>query len=122
MGRVLARRSICRHGRSRQRRRFCGTPRPARSLRSFDGHTAAVTAATFSPDGKRIATGSADKNVKVWDVNMGTDLLTLRSHADEVTVVRFSRTGRMLLSAGRDGGAILWPTFDWRPVAAPPKP
>jgi WD40 repeat protein len=30
------------------------------------GHTEAVTAVAFGPDGKQIVTGSADKTVKVW--------------------------------------------------------
>ena len=38
----------------------------------------------FSPDGKRIATGSEDKTVKVWDAQTGQELLTLKGHTGEV--------------------------------------
>jgi WD40 repeat protein len=35
-------------------------------LRRFSGHTAAVWGAAFSPDGRRLATTSADDSVKLW--------------------------------------------------------
>jgi WD40 repeat protein len=72
-----------------------------------------VSSADFSPDGKRVVTGSHDGNVKIWDAEAGKELLTLKGHTDEVTNVSFSHTGRYILTAARDGGAILWPTVEW---------
>ena len=40
---------------------------------TLKGHTAAVTSVAFSPDGKRIVSGSQDKTVKVWDAETGTE-------------------------------------------------
>src|SRR5439155_25147218 len=42
------------------------------------GHTWPVWSVCFSPDGKRIVSGSWDKTVKVWDAHTGQEQLTLR--------------------------------------------
>ena len=44
------------------------------------GHTGEVWSAAFSPDGKRIVTGSWDRTAKVWDAGTGQELLTLKGH------------------------------------------
>ena len=53
--------------------------------------------------------------MKVWDAAAGKELLSLKGHADAVNVVRFSPSGRTILSADDDGTVILWPTVDWNP-------
>lgn len=75
------------------------------------GHTAELTAVAFSPDSSRILTAGRDNLVKVWDLD-GKELLTLRGHTAEVTSAAFTENGDRLdvLTAGRDGAAILWPT------------
>jgi WD40 repeat protein len=52
---------------------------PARPLLVLDtgGHTAAVSKALFTPDGKELITVSADKTVRVWDVATGETLRVL---------------------------------------------
>jgi len=77
---------------------------------SLAGHTAELTAVAFSPDSSRVLTAGRDNLVKVWDLE-GTELLTLRGHTAEVTSAVFTENGDRLdvLTAGRDGAAILWP-------------
>jgi RNA polymerase sigma factor (sigma-70 family) len=61
-------------------------------------HRGRVTALAFSPDGKLLASGSADKTVRLWDVADGQLLRQLRGHQATVQAVVFSRDGRTLAS------------------------
>lgn len=80
-------------------------------------HTQPVTSVAFSPDGKRVITGSEDTTAKIWDASTGRELLTLRGHAGTVTSVAFSPQWdgplRFALTCSRDGAAILWPANAW---------
>jgi WD40 repeat protein len=67
---------------------------------TLKGHTEAVQSVAFSPDGKRLASGSNDKTVKVWDTATGQEALTLKGHTNRVSSVAFSRDGKRLASAG----------------------
>ena len=66
---------------------------------TFKGHTRPVTSVAFSPNGKRIVSGSDDNTVKVWDADRGTELLTLKGHTDRVTSVAYSPDGERILTA-----------------------
>jgi WD40 repeat protein len=46
-------------------------------LLSLSGHGATVWGIAFTPDGKRIATGSNDETVRIWDAMTGEELLVL---------------------------------------------
>ncbi len=63
-------------------------------------HTRAVLSVAFSPDGKRLASGSADHTVKVWDAETDQETLTLEGHHGPVLSVTFSPDGKRLASAG----------------------
>ncbi len=72
------------------------------------GHTGYVYDATFSPDGKRIATVSQDKTAKIWEAATGKELLTLTGHADRVTKAAFSPDGKRLATAKTDKTTKVW--------------
>ena len=48
----------------------------------------------------RLASGSNDKTVRIWDSTTGKELFTLKGHADMVTSVAFSPDGLRLASCG----------------------
>lgn len=60
------------------------------------GHTESVRSLAFTPDGRILASGSADKTVKLWDVATGAELRTLGGSTQEVTSVAFSPDGKVL--------------------------
>src|ERR1700730_3571664 len=53
------------------------------------GHSNLVKCVMFSPDGTRLATGSADNTVIIWDPRTGKELRVL--NAPSVTSIAFSR-------------------------------
>ncbi|MBN9118512.1 MAG: protein kinase [Planctomycetes bacterium] len=71
------------------------------------GHTGPVWALAVSPDGKTLASASADGTVRLWDVAKGTGLAVKR-HGGWVTSVAFAPDGRTVASGGADGTLNEW--------------
>ena len=71
-------------------------------------HTDGVSSVAFSPDGKRIASGSKDKTVKVWDAETGQEVLTLKGHPNWVTSVAFSPDGKRIVSGCPANTVKVW--------------
>ncbi len=74
----------------------------------LSGHTAAVHALAFSPDGRRLVSGAFDNALNVWDVETGQLIKSLRGHAGQVRSCRFSPDGKKVLSGGHDGQVKVW--------------
>ena len=61
----------------------------------------------FSPNSARLATGSWDQTVRIWNVIDGSLLFSL-SHGSNVYPVAFAPDGTSLASGARDGSIKLW--------------
>ena len=83
---------------------------------------AVFTSVAFSPDGKRLATASADQTAKVWDAESGKELLTLRGHSDTVNGVAFSPDGKRLATASDDQTAKVWDAESGKELLDPARP
>ena len=71
----------------------------------------------FSPDGRRIVTGSQDHTAKVWDAASGQELLTLIGHKEWIIAVAFSQDGQRIVTGSADGTAKVWAAASAEQVA-----
>ena len=97
------------------------TPHP---LYTYRGHSSAVYAVAWSPDGQRIAsgsgtptasgnpTGSGDYTVQVWDAVDGGNVFTYRGHSDTVQAVAWSPDGKRIVSGSWDKTVQVWDAAD----------
>jgi len=77
-------------------------------LLSLKGHTSVVSSVAWSPDGKRILSGSGDNTLKVWDAETGQELLSLKGHTGHVRSVAWSPDGKRILSGSGDNTLKVW--------------
>ena len=75
-----------------------------------------ILALAFSPDRTRLASGSKDKTVRLWDINTH-ESMTLQKHTGWPNVLAFSPNGKMLASGSVDKTVQLWDTTTGEPLA-----
>jgi len=80
----------------------------ARNEVRLEGHADAVIDVSFSADGNRVATGSRDQTVKLWDAQTGHELATPARHTRLVQAVGLNPTGSTLLSSAESGLLSRW--------------
>ncbi len=81
------------------------------------GHTASALGVDISPNGRLLASASADNTVQLWDIADRTHPVlasTLRGHRSWVLDAAFSPDGRTLATVSYDRSAILWDISDPR--------
>ena len=83
----------------------------------------AVVCLAFAPDGKVLAAGTYDPDVRLWDAQDWHELPPLAGHSSGVFNLAFSRDGKSLASGSGIwtdrflvGEIKVWTTADWRPV------
>jgi hypothetical protein len=84
--------------------------------RTLKAHSSWVTGVAFSSDGQRLASGSWDQTVKLWDVSTGKELSTVGSKMEEVQALAFSRDGHWLAAENSSNTVTLWDAKTGREV------
>jgi WD40 repeat protein len=84
-------------------------------------HGDGVSRASFSPDGRRVVTASADGTARVWDAQTGEALTPPLKHGDRVYDASFSPDGRRVVTASADKTARVWDVQTGKPLTPPLK-
>lgn len=85
--------------------------------RITSGHKDSINVLTLYPDGKTLATGSADKTIQLWN-NADTDkpLYTLTGHTEGITAIDFAVDAKLLASGSSDKTVRLWDLTTGQPI------
>ncbi|XP_065170258.1 autophagy-related protein 16-1 isoform X2 [Atheta coriaria] len=88
---------------------------PTTASLKFDAHEGEVYAVKWSPD-RMLATGGADRKVRLWDVSKGSpdSRGVLQGSNAGVMSVDFDSTGTLLLGASNDFASRVWSVVDQR--------
>lgn len=82
-------------------------------------HPMRVLEFAFSPDDRRLATGSIDKHARVWDLQSRALVVQPFRHEDAVRSVSFSLDGATLATGALDGSARVWSIATGQPLLEP---
>ncbi len=91
-----------------------GSGHPAVAV--LEGHTGAVLTASFSPDGKRVLTASADGTARLWPADAAGAPRVLAGHEGPVSSAELSPGGERVVTASGDGTARIWPVAGGSPI------
>ncbi|KAJ4456856.1 putative Protein will die slowly [Paratrimastix pyriformis] len=74
------------------------------------GHSQGINELSWTTDNRHICTGSDDRTVRIWDVDMTKQLAVLKGHTGYVHSVAFSPQPNIIASGSYDETIRLWDT------------
>jgi WD40 repeat protein len=90
----------------------------AKEIHTLLGHKGGVACVAFDKTGKRLASGSGDKTIIVWDLEKGKPEQTLKGHQGGVRTLAFAASGK--LASGSDDASIrVWDPATGKEIGAP---
>ena len=88
-----------------------------RILGPLIGHTNSVVTVVYSPDGRRILSGSTDGSVIVWDSTTGEVLFgPFTAHSVIVQSISFHPSGKTFVTGSYDETLTIWDAKDLKPI------
>ena len=78
---------------------------------TLKGHRQGITCLCFHPFYKRLASGSDDASIIIWECDEFTEERSLRAHSDSINCLKFDNNGKYLASCSSDLSIKIW-NFD----------
>jgi len=86
--------------RMQRERRFCDLVDAFLALKGYESD---VYSAGFSPDGRRVVTGSNDRTARIWDAASGGTIAVPNPRQGPVRAAAFSPDGRRIVTVTENG-------------------
>lgn len=74
----------------------------------FTGHDSAITVLRYDSSGQRLASGSRDSEIVIWDVSEEAGIHRLKGHTDIVNDCLFMQSANQLISCSKDSLVKIW--------------
>ncbi|MFM6783245.1 MAG: WD40 repeat domain-containing protein, partial [Dolichospermum sp.] len=73
------------------------------------GHSDHISSLAFSPNGQILASASKDKTLKIWTIDSGEEISSIKYHDAVINSIAFSPDGKVLAAGSEDKTIALFP-------------